>query len=77
MEATNKEQPAFASVAISENIRYYQTGLTKLEYFTAQALIGFLSNPQRDLTISEYCKESITIAERTLELLDEKTKLNK
>ena len=50
----------------------HQAGLTKLEYFTAAAMTGVIgADVENTLEASEIAQESIEIARKTLEELEE------
>lgn len=67
----NSKEPAFACASDYKA----QTGLTKLEYFTAMAMQGIMSIPGNDLEdrrfFAEYIAEkSVKIAKETLNQLE-------
>ena len=75
MITENKNQPAFASIAISDKDGYQQDGLTKREYFAAAAMQGILANPDfrtmfigaNNLNVSELAAEfSVSCADALL-----------
>lgn len=70
----NKDKPAFACV----DSTHLQEGLTKLEYFTAMAMQGILSNPKYSLQNNQATNhliagQSICLAVIHLEKLEEKS----
>jgi len=79
----NKDLPAFACVAISNNDGYQQDGLTKREYFTAKAMQALASNPDWvnsmrvpddwDDFINRLAKGAVELADSVLQELERGT----
>ena len=67
----NKHQPAFPVVAdFGKDDRQCSEGLTKLEYFIGQSMIGIRANPNKSMTAGEVAEQAIEDAQAVIAQLN-------
>jgi len=68
---TNPNAPVTTIVMGTDEVHI---GLTKLELFSAIAMLGYMANPNEKFATEELAGDSIRVAESLIEALNEKYK---